>query len=109
MILLNEAFNKMASPITATMRYLEDLGLQVVLISPGENLVTRMAYLYRHHDIIRDPIGNAVCLEGHSVSEKARVAYCEDLTKFNPDLIDTELRVIESIKAVASELSVADD
>jgi chromosome segregation protein len=110
LILLDEAFNKMdITNITATMRYLEDLGLQVVLASPGENLGTLMAYLHRYYEILRDPVGNAVCLEGHSVSEKARIAYREDLPEFNPDLIETELRVIESVKAVTGELSVADE
>lgn len=95
LILLDEAFNKMdITNITATMRYLEDLGLQVVLASPGENLGTLMAYLHRYYEILRDPVGNAVSLEGHSVSEAARMAYREDLPEFNPELVEEELRVI---------------
>lgn len=95
LILLDEAFNKMdITNITATMRYLEDLGLQVVLASPGENLGTLMAYLHRYYEILRDPVGNAVSLEGHSVSEESRMAYREDLPEFNPELIEEELRVI---------------
>lgn len=104
LILLDEAFNKMdITNITATMRYLEDLGLQVVLASPGENLGILMAYLHRYYDILRDPVGNAVCLEGHSVSERARIAYREDLPEFNPELIEAELRVIESVKVPTGE------
>lgn len=110
LILLDEAFNKMdITNITATMRYLEDLGLQVVLASPGENLGTLMAYLHRYYDILRDPIGNAVCLEGHSVSEEARMMYREDLPEFNPELIEAELRVIESARVPDAELSTMEE
>ena len=49
LILLDEAFDKMdASNIVATMRYLEKLGLQVLLASPGENLPTLTAFLHRY-------------------------------------------------------------
>jgi hypothetical protein len=110
LILLDEAFNKMdITNIIATMRYLEDLGLQVVLASPGENLGTLMAYLHRHYEILRDPIGNAVELEGHSVSEKTRMKYREDLPEFNPELIEAELRVIESARAPNAELSTTEE
>ncbi len=41
LMLLDEAFNKMdMTNIIATMRYLEELGLQVFMASPGENLGT---------------------------------------------------------------------
>lgn len=44
LILLDEAFNKMdPQNIIATMRYLESLGLQIFLASPGENLATLTA------------------------------------------------------------------
>lgn len=103
LILLDEAFNKMdITNITATMRYLEELGLQVVLASPGENLGTLMAYLHRYYDILRDPVENAVCMEGHSVSEETRLEYREDLPEFNPDLIEEELRVMQSTWPSAS-------
>lgn len=49
LILLDEAFDKMDTPnIVATMRYLEKLGLQVLLASPGENLPTLTAFLHRY-------------------------------------------------------------
>jgi transcriptional regulator with XRE-family HTH domain len=108
LILLDEAFNKMdITNITATMRYLEDLGLQVVLASPGENLGILTAYLHRYYEILRDPVANVVDLEGRSVSEETRLAYRKDLPEFNPELIEAELRVIELVKPPAGELSVA--
>lgn len=95
LILLDEAFNKMdITNITATMRYLEDLGLQVVMASPGENLGTLMAFLHRYYDILRDPDRNVVYLEGHDVSDATRQAFRSDLPEFNPDLIDAELQNI---------------
>lgn len=107
LILLDEAFNKMdITNITATMRYLEDLGLQVVLASPGENLGILTAYLHRYYEILRDPVANVVDLEGRSVSEETRLAYRKDLPEFNPELIEAELRVIESVKVPAGELFV---
>ncbi|MFJ7567750.1 SbcC/MukB-like Walker B domain-containing protein [Herminiimonas sp. NPDC097707] len=107
LILLDEAFNKMdITNIMATMRYLEDLGLQVVLASPGENLGILTAYLHRYYEILRDPVANVVDLEGRSVSEETRLAYRKDLPEFNPELIEAELRVIELVKAPAGEFSV---
>lgn len=40
----------------ATMRYLEELGLQVVMASPGENQAALTAFLHRYYEIQRDPI-----------------------------------------------------
>ena len=95
LILLDEAFNKMdITNITATMRYLEDIGLQVVLASPGENLGILTAFLHRYYEILRDPVGNAVDLEGHWVSEETRLAYRSDLPEFHPELVEAELRNI---------------
>lgn len=110
LILLDEAFNKMdITNIIATMRYLEDLGLQVVMASPGENLGILMSYLHQYYEIARDPIGNAVELTGHFVSEETRIEYREDLPEFNPELIEMELRAIEAAKVHKAELSTTEE
>ncbi|HQR37658.1 MAG TPA: SbcC/MukB-like Walker B domain-containing protein, partial [Blastocatellia bacterium] len=76
LILLDEAFNKMDhTNIMATMRYLQDLGLQIFLASPGENLGVLNAFLHRYYDILRE-LGNVerVIVECHPafLGERAR-------------------------------------
>jgi chromosome segregation protein len=93
LILLDEAFNRMDfTNITSTMRYLEDLGLQVMLASPGENLGVLTAFLHRYYDIQKDPDNNVISLEGHDVSAETRAMFREDIPDFNPALIDQEIR-----------------
>lgn len=93
LILLDEAFNKMdMTNITATMRYLEDIGLQVVMVSPGENLGILTAFLHRYYDIMRDAKTNVIYLEGHDVTQEARELFRSDLPEFNPELLDEEMR-----------------
>jgi chromosome segregation protein len=93
LILLDEAFNKMdMSNIIAAMRYLENLGLQVVMASPGENLGTLNAFLHGYYDIVKDSEHNVVHLEPHTVSEQTRQLYRSDLPEFNPQLIEDEMR-----------------
>ena len=54
-------FNKMdMTNIIATMRYLEELGLQVSWPAPGENLGTLTAFLHRYYDILETPDNNAI-------------------------------------------------
>jgi len=92
LMLLDEAFNKMdMTNIIATMRYLEELGLQVFMASPGENLGTLTAFLHRYYDILRDADNNAIFLEGHDVSQQVREQFREDLPEFNPALVDQEI------------------
>lgn len=93
LILLDEAFNRMDfTNITSTMRYLEDLGLQVMLASPGENLGVLTAFLHRYYDIQKDPDNNVISLEGHDVSPDTRAMFREDIPDFNPALIEREMR-----------------
>ena len=95
LILLDEAFNRMdMNNIIATMRYLEDIGLQVFLVSPGENLGTLTAFLHRYYDLMRDVESNVVRLEGHDVPEQTRLLFREDLPEFNPDLLEAELATL---------------
>ena len=95
LILLDEAFNKMdMTNIIATMRYLEQIGLQVFMVSPGENLGTLTAFLHRYYDLLRDVESNVVRLEGHDVSERTRLLFREDLPEFNPELLETELAAV---------------
>jgi energy-coupling factor transporter ATP-binding protein EcfA2 len=102
LILLDEAFNKMdMTNIIATMRYLEGLGLQILMVSPGENLGTLTAFLHRYYDILRDPERNTILLEGHDVSEETRALFREDLPEFNPELVAAELRRIEPVASGA--------
>lgn len=91
-MLLDEAFNKMdPTNIIATMRYLEALGLQVFMASPGENLGILTAFLHRYYDILRDVDNNAVMIEGREVLEETRALFRSDLPEFNPGLVEQEL------------------
>lgn len=97
LMLLDEAFNKMDMVnIIATMRYLEALGLQVFMASPGENLGTLTAFLHRYYDILRDPDNNTVMFAGHSVSEAVRNLFKSDLPEFNPNLVTQEISAMRS-------------
>ncbi len=97
LILLDEAFNKMdATNIVATMRYLEQLGLQVFMASPGENVGILTAFLHRYYDIIRDAQHNVVMIEGHDVMEETRTMFRRDLPEFNEELIEQELAAIRA-------------
>ena len=92
LILLDEAFNKMdVSNIIATMRYLEQLGLQILMVSPGDNLGTLTAFLHRYYDILRDAENSSMMLEGHDVSAATRETFRSDLAEFNPELIGQEI------------------
>lgn len=95
LMLLDEAFNKMdPTNIIATMRYLEDLGLQVFMASPGENLGILTAFLHRYYDILRDVDNNAVMIEGREVLPETRALFRADLPEFNPELVEQELAVM---------------
>ena len=97
LMLLDEAFNKMdMTNIIATMRYLEELGLQVFMASPGENLGTLTAFLHRYYDILRDADNNAIFLDGHDVSQQVREQFREDLPEFNPALVEQEIAAARS-------------
>ena len=92
LMLLDEAFNKMdPTNIIATMRYLEELGLQVFMASPGENLGILTAFLHRYYDILRDVDNNAIMIEGREVLSETRALFREDLPEFNPGLVEQEL------------------
>lgn len=81
LIMLDEAFARMdLTNIVATMRYFEDLGLQVLLASPGENMGILDAFMDRYYAIARD--GFQVEIEGHDVSAAARATFREDLPAF---------------------------
>jgi archaellum component FlaC len=96
LILLDEAFDKMdMNNLVATMRYIEDLGLQVVLASPGENKGALDAFLHRYYDVLRDPVNNSLRFEGHDVGVDTRLAMRADLPEFHPELIDEELATME--------------
>lgn len=108
LMLLDEAFNKMdPTNIIATMRYLEELGLQVFMASPGENLGILTAFLHRYYDILRDVDNNAVMIEGREVQAETRALFRADLPEFNPGLVDQELAVMRRGKA--PEPAVAED
>ena len=95
LILLDEAFNKMdPTNIIATMRYLDELGLQVFMASPGENLGILTAFLHRYYDILRDVDNNAVMIEGREVLPETRAMFREDLPEFNPGLVEQELEAM---------------
>lgn len=105
LILLDEAFNKMDfNNIVATMRYLEDLQLQIVLASPGENRGVLTAFLHCYYDIVKDPTVQQVLLTKHSVSEHARLMFREDLPEFNPELLAEELAAVRSESLAPSKV-----
>ncbi|WP_114970403.1 SbcC/MukB-like Walker B domain-containing protein [Rhodoferax ferrireducens] len=92
LILLDEAFDKMDTPnIVATMRYLEKLGLQVLLASPGENLPTLTAFLHRYFEIMKDETRHVIQVEERRVSEAMREQFREDMWEYHPELLEAEL------------------
>jgi len=102
LMVIDEVFNKMdPTNITATMRYLEDLGLQLFMASPGENQGTLNAFLHRYYDVIRDVENNSVMLEGRSLSDEIREIHRADLPEFNPALIDEEIELLRRERAEA--------
>ncbi|WP_296033295.1 SbcC/MukB-like Walker B domain-containing protein [uncultured Alcanivorax sp.] len=97
LIALDEAFNKMdASNIISTMQYFNDLGLQVMMASPGENLGFLNAFLHGYFNILREADTNMVLLTHHEVTEKARQMFQEDLLEFHPELLDQKLAEMQS-------------
>ena len=103
LILLDEAFDKMDAPnIVATMRYLQELGLQVLMASPGENLATLTAFLNRYFEIQKDPDLHVIEVQERRVSEAMRMQFREDLWEFHPELLEQELeRVRREVVASA--------
>ena len=105
LILLDEAFDKMDTPnIVATMRYLEKLGLQVLLASPGENLPTLTAFLHRYFEIMKDETRHVIYVEERRVSEAMREQFREDIWEYHPELLEAELQAVrqESIARTAA-------
>ncbi|WP_168226694.1 SbcC/MukB-like Walker B domain-containing protein [Rhodoferax sediminis] len=95
LILLDEAFDKMDTPnIVATMRYLEKLGLQVLLASPGENLPTLTAFLHRYFEIMKDETRHVIQVEERRVSEAMREQFREDMWEYYPELLEAELLAV---------------
>ncbi|PZQ10813.1 SbcC/MukB-like Walker B domain-containing protein [Pseudoxanthomonas winnipegensis] len=93
LLVIDEAFIKMdPRNIVATMRYFEELGLQVFMASTGDALGSLTAFLDRYYDIMRDAESNVVVLEGHDVSPETREMFRADLPEFNPDLVEAEIR-----------------
>lgn len=93
LLVIDEAFIKMdPRNIVATMRYFEELGLQVFMASTGDALGSLTAFLDRYYDIMRDAESNVVVLEGHDVSPETREMFRADLPEFNPELIEAEIR-----------------
>ncbi len=93
LLVIDEAFIKMdPRNIVATMRYLEELGLQVFMASTGDALGSLTAFLDRYYDIMRDAESNVVVLEGHDVDQDTREMFRADLPEFNPELVEEEIR-----------------
>lgn len=92
LLVIDEAFIKMdPRNIVATMRYFEELGLQIFMASTGDALGTLTAFLDRYYDIMRDAESNVVLLEGHDISPSVREMFRADLPEFNPELIEQEI------------------
>lgn len=92
LIMLDEAFDKMdTSNIVATMKYLQELGLQVLLACPGENLGILNAFLDSYFEIQKDPVRHAVQIDRVEVTEAMREQFREDLWEFHPELVEKEI------------------
>lgn len=105
LILLDEAFNKMdPTNITATMRYLQDLGLQVFMASPGENQGVLNAFLYRYYDISRDE-RNVIFIDGHDVTQDMRDMFMSDDPDLYPELIEQEVSRMRTVGAAATPVT----
>lgn len=106
LIVLDEAFNKMdPNNITSTMQYLDALGLQVMMASPGENLGTLTAFLHSYFDIIRDAETNVVNLSHREVAESTRELFRADLLEYHPELLTRELEAMQASRSGQAELS----
>lgn len=93
LLVIDEAFIKMdPRNMVATMRYFEELGLQVFMASTGDALGSLTAFLDRYYDIMRDAESNVVVLEGHDVPLGTREMFRADLPEFNPELVQEEIR-----------------
>lgn len=101
LIMLDEAFDKMdATNLIATMLYLENLGLQVLLASPGENKELLEAFMHRYYDVQRDSNYN-VRMDGHDVTAEARELLRSDLAEFHPELIERQIALAREMPLVA--------
>lgn len=106
LILLDEAFNKMdPTNITATMRYLEDLGLQVFMASPGENQGVLNAFMHRYYDIIRDTDRNVVFVEGHDITQDMRDMFMSDDPDVHPELVEREVNRMRAEGMAGAQIS----
>lgn len=104
LLVIDEAFIKMdPRNIVATMRYFEELGLQVFMASTGDALGSLTAFLDRYYDIMRDAESNVVVLEGHDITAETREMFRSDLPEFNPELIQEEVRRQHQSRAAVSE------
>jgi energy-coupling factor transporter ATP-binding protein EcfA2 len=106
LMLLDEAFMRMdANNIIATMLYLEQLGLQVLLATPGENQGILGAFMDRYYDVVRDSHNNSILIEGRDISVEARQMNRMDLPAFNPDILVEELDALT--KSIPPQLAQA--
>ncbi len=95
LILFDEAFDKMdASNTVATMRYLEELGLQILFASPGHNKALLAAFTDVYYSIQRNPINNALLIDRRLVSEKVRDLMRSDLPQFHPEIVEAEIQAV---------------
>ena len=92
LLVIDEAFIKMdPGNIVATMRYFEELGLQILMASTGDALGILTAFLDRYYDILRDAETNGIVLDGHDVSAATRAQFRADLPEFHPELLAAEI------------------
>jgi uncharacterized protein YPO0396 len=107
LIMLDEAFDKMdTSNIVATMKYLQELGLQVLLASPGENLGILNAFLDNYFEIQKDAVRHAVQVDRMDVTQAMRDQFRENLWEFHPELIEEEML---SMKAKSNGPQISPD
>lgn len=108
LIVLDEAFIKMdPHNIAATMRYFEELGLQVCMASTGDAIGTLTAFLDRYYDIMRDPYQNIIVLQGHDIDQRMRDMFRSDMVEFHPELIDEEMERLRFPSTASDSINVA--
>jgi chromosome segregation protein len=99
LMLLDEAFDKMDDTNTiSTLRYLEDLGLQVVLAGPGKDIGVLNAFLYRYYEVSRDPENQSMSFAAHSLTQESRDLNRSDRYEFHPELLEAEIRAMAAVE-----------
>lgn len=96
LMLIDEAFVKMdMENMIASIRYLKELGLQVFMASPGENLPVLTPFMGNYFSILKDPVKNIINVECQWLSEAVRQTMSNDIPALNPELLNLALAAVQ--------------